>query len=164
MIVLCSLSLHGPPTISWLLQAALLQHTYEAHRRSNTRTEPSADTEAKTPTPPHAMSYTSLSCAMSCVSTTLLCKHASQRQLTCTLSACLLRWTHLNVPNRACRISAGGAQPPWIRLIPVKRREGRAKFTVFILHGAPGLLSFVFNKQKRKQGVKIRAHVVEQLQ
>ena len=30
----------------------------QAHRRSNTRTEPSADTEAKMPTPPQAMSYT----------------------------------------------------------------------------------------------------------
>ena len=37
-----------------------------AHRRSKTRTDPSAETEAKTPTPPQAMSYTSLSCAMSC--------------------------------------------------------------------------------------------------
>jgi hypothetical protein len=31
--------------------------------------EPSAETEAKTSGPPQAMSYTSLSCAMSCVST-----------------------------------------------------------------------------------------------
>ena len=38
-------------------------------RRSNTRTEPSAETEAKTPTPPQAMSKTSRSCAISCVST-----------------------------------------------------------------------------------------------
>nr|ACR36533.1 unknown [Zea mays] len=39
-------------------------------RRSKTRTEPSADTEAKTPASPQAMSCTALSCAMSCVSTT----------------------------------------------------------------------------------------------
>ena len=38
-------------------------------RRSNTRTLPSAETLAKTSGPPHAMSYTSLSCAMSCEST-----------------------------------------------------------------------------------------------
>jgi hypothetical protein len=37
--------------------------------KSNTRTLPSALTLAKTSGPPHAMSYTSLSCAMSCVST-----------------------------------------------------------------------------------------------
>ena len=51
-----------------------------AHRRSNTRTEPSAETEAKTPTPPHAMSYTSLSCAISCVSTTPRCGRSSRGQ------------------------------------------------------------------------------------
>jgi hypothetical protein len=41
----------------------------DAHRRSNTRTEPSADTVANTPGPPQAMSYTSRSWAISWVST-----------------------------------------------------------------------------------------------
>mmetsp|Transcript_8022 Transcript_8022/g.26464 ORF Transcript_8022/g.26464 Transcript_8022/m.26464 type:complete len:205 (-) Transcript_8022:227-841(-) len=38
-------------------------------RKSKTLTEPSAEAEAKTSGPPQAMSWTSLSCAMSCVST-----------------------------------------------------------------------------------------------
>ena len=49
------------------------------HLRSKTRTEPSAETEAKTPAPPppQAMSYTSRSCAMSWVSTTPFCRQLS---------------------------------------------------------------------------------------
>ncbi len=43
------------------------------HLRSKIRTEPSADTDANTPTPPQAMSYTSLSWAISWVSTTPFC-------------------------------------------------------------------------------------------
>eukprot|EP00983_Pelagomonas_calceolata_P061067 1146656-Pelagomonas_calceolata.AAC.2 len=48
-----------------------------AHLRSKTLTLPSAATVANTPQPPQAMSYTSLSCAMSCVSTSPLCENAA---------------------------------------------------------------------------------------
>lgn len=54
----------------------------DADLRSKTRTEPSAETLAKTPTPPQAMSYTSLSCAISCVSTTPFCGQCTQRSET----------------------------------------------------------------------------------
>ena len=62
---------HPLPPQSWLQYPSAM----EAHLRSKTRTEPSADTEAKTPTPPQAMSYTALSWAISCVSTTPFCRH-----------------------------------------------------------------------------------------
>lgn len=53
-------SSRGTPALNF--DEMWLQPTHDvANLRSNTRTEPSAETEANTPTPPQAMSYTSLS-------------------------------------------------------------------------------------------------------
>ena len=69
--MLCAL-LAGPHYLLIQCHRVLLSQA-SSRLRSKTRTEPSAETEAKTPTPPHAMSYTSRSCAISCVSTTPFC-------------------------------------------------------------------------------------------
>lgn len=133
------------------------------YRRSNTRTEPSAETEANTPTPPQAMSYTSRSCAISCVSTTPFCApqsgawprlchavarprhHHARLVLGCRVCAafalhdikllCCSRAARprLNVPDGAGRVDTGRAQPLWVRLVPVKRRQRRAELAVLVL-------------------------------
>jgi len=133
------------------------------HRRSNTRTEPSAETEANTPTPPQAMSYTSRSCAISCVSTTPFCApqsgawprlcHAVARPkdqharlvLGCRVCAafapqgmklfCCSRAARprLNVPDGAGRVDTGCAQTLWVGFVPVERRQRRAELAVLVL-------------------------------
>ena len=40
----------------------------------------------------------------------------------------------LNIPDGASGVYAGGTQPLWICLIPVKRGQGCAELAVFILH------------------------------
>ncbi|KAF7079834.1 hypothetical protein CFC21_084008 [Triticum aestivum] len=90
-------------------------------RRSKTRTEPSAETEAKTPASPHAMSCTALSCAMSCVSTTP--RSMSQTVQVVSMEAVPMRRGSISFQSKEVR-GAQNSEAEALRLSRTERSSG----------------------------------------